>query len=234
MVADPIGALLDPSSAATPAPASEPDVEDGPDETPATAPSPSAQPVPAPPPAPTLPTYIGPTATATPPPAPWSAPVAPRPPTVPVNVPPRPRTARDAPVHIDEVDRTPEGPPSPVDLSYEARLRASFAAAQGMQGPLDGRWTLISNGEALYDFQLVDTGSAPLEGVWRDLRRPAAPEATGFLTDISRTGGQLSFTFQPTAEGPAATVILVASPEGRWSGEMVDAGRRKAVALRRD
>jgi hypothetical protein len=249
---DPIGALLDPSTQSSPAPTERPATSPAPDqtaETPSVAPvvtdaeqaepDPVAEPEPpavAPPAAPwSTPAAPAPSVQAPAPttvqPAPWAPP--PRPP-APVWTPPRPQTTLDAPVHIDEIDRTPEGPPSPVDLSYEARLRASFAAAQGLQGPLDGRWTLGGADGDLYDLQLVDSGSAPVEGVWRDLRRPAALEATGFLADIVQTGGRLTFRFQPRAGGEWATATLVAGVDGRWSGELDDAGRRHSVTLRRN
>lgn len=174
--------------------------------------------------------------TAVPPPAPWQAarPTSAAPPAAPMVLPPRPRTARDEPVHIDEVDRTPEGPPTATDLNYEARLRASFASAQGLQGPFDGRWTLSGGAGDLYDLQLVDTGSSPLEGVWRDLRRPGVPEATGFLTDPQRTGAGLTFRFQPSPGGPMASVTLSPAADGRWAGDLDEGGRRSAVTMRRD
>jgi hypothetical protein len=204
---DPIGALLDAAPPAEPTPPSAP-------WTPPAAASP-------------VPPTVQPPAAVTP--APWARP---RPATI--TSPPPPRPARDEPVRIDQTDRTPEGPPTPAALNYEARLRASFAAAQGLQGPLDGRWTLSDGGADLYDFQIVDTGSAPLEGVWRDLRRPAVPEATGFLSDIERNGGRLTFQFQPRQSGPATVATLTATPDGHWSGDLEDGGRRMVVALRRN
>lgn len=211
---DPIGALLDsaPPAAGTPAPqVPTEDPEEGPLE-------------------------AAPVTAEVPPAAPWQA--APgavaAPPRTVVVLPPRPRTARDEPVHIDEVDRTPEGPPTATDLNYEARLRASFASAQGLQGPFDGRWTLSGGAGDLYDLQLVDTGSAPLEGVWRDVRRPGAPEASGFLTDLQRVGAALTFRFQPAAGGPMASVSLSPAADGRWTGDLDVGGRRSPVTMRRD
>ena len=48
----------------------------------------------------------------------------------------------DRPVMIDETDRSPDGPPTPLDLGYEARIRGSASSAQGLLGPLDGGWTV--------------------------------------------------------------------------------------------
>ena len=48
----------------------------------------------------------------------------------------------------------PPSGPSPGDLAYEARIRASVAAAQSYQGPLDGRWVLYAaHGRELFTFQ---------------------------------------------------------------------------------
>lgn len=144
------------------------------------------------------------------------------------------RARGPAPVHVDETGRSPEAPPSGREIDYEQRLRASFAAAQGMQGPLDGSWTLSADpGGDIYSLELVDRGDRPLEGAWRDLRRAGAVSGSGFLEDAQRYGAQLTFRFRPQGAQP---VVATLSPraDGRWSGELVEGRERRAVSLRRN
>ena len=121
---------------------------------------------------------------------------------------------------------------NPVDQ----RVGESFNAAQSYQGPLDGSWTLVSDsGKALLAFQLVDKpgGQGPLEGVWRDLRRPSAPGDIGFVDNLIRGPGTLSITLNPTPGQPAVIISLHADPTGAWSGVMRENGADAPVKLRR-
>lgn len=211
---DPIGALLQGSP-------------------PATAPA-AAAPIPT---APTAAPAAPPTTYAIPP---YSPPVYSPPPSPPAAIAaaPAPRITRPpltAPVHIDEVGKTPDGPPTERDQTYEARIRSSFRSAQGLQGPLDGLWTLSANGVGdLFALDLVDRSGAALEGAWRDLRRVGALGASGFVDDIQRYGGQLTLRFYPHGGTEPAVATLASSPDGRWFGELVDRGERRTVTLRRN
>jgi hypothetical protein len=121
-------------------------------------------------------------------------------------------------------------------VNYDARLRASFASAQGLQGPLDGGWTLSAvDGGDLYSFQLVDRGGGALEGAWSDLRRVGAlGVGSGFLDDVQRYGSQLTLRFAPDGGSGGAVATLTAGLDGRWSGDLTDRGQRRAVVLRRN
>jgi hypothetical protein len=240
---DPIGALLAPPAAGPPppptpaeakptAPDQSTDEEEAAPQTPtaavATPPVAPAAPTPPPPPVSATPSAPQPYVATTP------RPYTPFPTQPPAPPPPRPQSTRGEPVHIEEADRTPDAPPTSIDLGYEARLRSSFASAQGMQGPLDGRWTLSAAGAGdLYILQLVDTGYGPLEGAWRDVRRAGAIEGSGFLADIQRLGTGLSFRFDPRPGGATATATLSVGADGRWSGELDDGGQRRTVVMRR-
>lgn len=136
---------------------------------------------------------------------------------------------------IDELDRTPEPPLTSSDLNYESRLRASIASAQGLQGPLDGRWVMrTAAGTALYSLQLVDTGMGGLEGAWRDLRRPGALDASGFVDEIRRAGVQLYVRFETGGGHQATSAQLDPRADGSWEGELYDDGQRHRVILKRD
>ena len=144
--------------------------------------------------------------------------------------PPRPQLT--APVHIEETGKTPDAPPNVRDMAYDSRLKSSYASAQGFQGPLDGGWTLAAGSDDIFALQLVDKPDR-LEGVWRDLRRKGALGASGVVDQISRQGGELTLRFQARASGPQTVAVLHSTPDGRWTGNIEDAGQRKAVVLRR-
>src|SRR6185312_2330982 len=114
---------------------------------------------------------------------------------------PLPRPRLSAPVHLEETGKTPDSPPTVRDMAYENRIRSSFASAEGFQGPLDGGWTMSAGGQDLYALQIVDRRDR-LEGVWRDVRRKGALNASGLVDDMQRQGGDLILRFTP-AQGAA-------------------------------
>jgi hypothetical protein len=123
-------------------------------------------------------------------------------------------------------------PGNPVD----ARVGSSFNAAESFQGPLDGSWTLVSAaGQPIYALQLVDKpgGHDPLEGVWRDLRRPVTPGDIGFIDSLIRGPDTLSISLNATPGAPAVTITLHTGPDGAWSGSMRENGADAPVKLRR-
>lgn len=114
-----------------------------------------------------------------------------------------------------------------VEQAYELRVKGSIAAAQGLQGPLDGGWMLRgADGAALYSLQIVDPagGYGPVEGAWRDLRRPGAVGSTGLIDSIERTydgGAAVRFMARP---GVGSTLALSVGPDGAWTGRLTEDG----------
>jgi len=139
---------------------------------------------------------------------------------------PPPHPTLTAPVFIHETGKAPDGPPTPAEAAYDSRLRASAAAVQAYLGPLDGGWTLSAGAGPLYAFQLTDRNGA-VEGVWRDLRRAGAIDATGFFDIVERAGGDLTFRFTD------GVVAVLHAAGGGWTGELTEAGRRERVTLAR-
>lgn len=140
---------------------------------------------------------------------------------------PAPRQpALSRPVRIEETGKAPDSPPTPADVAYDSRLRASMASAQGFQGPMDGGWTLFAGDRELYVLQLIDRNGA-VEGAWRDLRRPGALNASGFIDATERAGDDLTIRFAGGA------VAVLHGADGRWSGDLTEAGEKRAVTLRR-
>jgi len=102
------------------------------------------------------------------------------------------------------------------------RIAASAAAAQSLQGPLDGTWTLADGrGRTLFVFQIADppTGGVALQCAWRD---PSG--GLGFATCVRR-GRRLTLRF-------GAREVDLEHREA-WRGVLREAGRTRAVALRR-
>ena len=116
----------------------------------------------------------------------------------------------------------------------DTRIRGASAAAQTLQGPLDGRWSLTGpDGSRLYALLFVDNGRSALEGAWRDVTRGEGLSATGVIDDLRRDGGALSASFQPRP-GQAVSIRLNQMSDGSWSGDLDQAGQRRAVRLLRD
>ena len=136
------------------------------------------------------------------------------------------RSTLTRPVHLEETGKTSDGPPTSDDLAYDSRLKSSMASAQSFQGPMEGGWTLVAGGRELYAFQLVDRNGA-VEGAWRDVRRVGALDASGFIDQVERTDGAMTLRIG------ALVVVLHANADGRWVGEITEAGRTQAVSLRR-
>lgn len=123
------------------------------------------------------------------------------------------------------------------DNVIDDRIRSSAQAAESYQGPLDGAWTLVAanGGRALYAFQLVDKpgGQSPLEGVWRDLRRPAMPGDVGFIDSLTRGPQSLAIAFVAKPGDPAVSVALKSDAAGFWSGDLHEGAVVTPVRLKR-
>lgn len=114
---------------------------------------------------------------------------------------------------------------------YELRVKGSIAAAQNLQGPLDGGWKVASaDGGQLYALQIVDKagGYGDLEGAWRDVRRPGTVGSTGLIDDLRRDGGDVVVRFSPKG-GQSSVLTLRPAGSERWSGELVENGVTQTV-----
>jgi len=123
------------------------------------------------------------------------------------------------------------------DNAVDERIRSSAAAAEALQGPLDGPWTLISAaGAPIYAFQLVDRpgGQGMVEGVWRDLRRPSMPGDIGLIDQISRSPTALTITLNASPGQSVVMISLHPDPAGMWSGELREGASTTQVKLRRN
>jgi hypothetical protein len=122
------------------------------------------------------------------------------------------------------------------DSAVDARIRGSAAAAEALQGPLDGSWTLVSaTGTAIYALQLVDKpgGQGAVEGVWRDLRRPSTPGDIGLIDQVARSPAALTITINAVPGQSAVVINLRPDPTGMWSGELRQGAETTPVKMRR-
>ena len=121
---------------------------------------------------------------------------------------------------------------SPPD-TVGARIRQAEVAAQSLQGPLDGSWTLRDAGNRpLYVLQLVDpVDGGDLGGAWRDPAAGPGPHM-GVLTRVRRTRAWLQFSIEAPA-GATARIDLARDARGAWRGRLQSARRTLAVVMSR-
>jgi hypothetical protein len=139
-------------------------------------------------------------------------------------------------IGVDQTGRTPDGPMSDDGLAFEQRIRQSVAAAEGLQGALDGEWTLYgADGKVLYVFMFVDpaSGRGPLEAAWRDPRRQRGADDLGVVDSLQRDGAILTLNFVAHPGAPPVVVHLQDAGPG-WSGQLTDGGSAQTVSLRRN
>jgi len=113
-----------------------------------------------------------------------------------------------------------------------ARLRQSAAAAEALQGPLDGGWTLYDNRHrALMAFELTDPagGEGPPEGAWREL---GGGDGAGPLDAATRQGDRVSMLFRTSRATAPTTLRLTRRGPRRWSGWLSEGGHTWTVTLR--
>lgn len=129
----------------------------------------------------------------------------------------------------------PQGAYVPMAEAYDLRVKGSILAAQGLQGPLDGGWSITGpDGAPLYALQLVDKvgGYDGLEGAWRDVRRPGTVGSTGLIDFVDRSYNGFLARFSPRP-GRLATLDLTPRGDGSWAGKLNDNGVETLVTARR-
>ncbi len=155
-----------------------------------------------------------------------------------------PVSAQSTPTSIDDLlDQSTDEDDAPPQLAapgltsqqLDARILGGAAAAQSLQGPMDGAWSLQATADkvALYTFQFVDSPKPPanLEGAWRDLRRGDGLSSTGLIADVQRSGALLQASFYPKGGIEAASVSLIQQADGNWAGQLTQGGLTTAVQM---
>jgi hypothetical protein len=132
----------------------------------------------------------------------------------------------------------PSGPPTEANLG--GRIAAGAAAAQALQGPLDGAWTLYdARRRPILKLQITDpAGGGALEGAWRavgadaDAAGRAAP--TGVLETIARQGRRLTVHLTAAGGGTDTLVSLRRHGPRSWRGWMERDGVRRPATLEKE
>jgi hypothetical protein len=107
------------------------------------------------------------------------------------------------------------------------RIAQSAAAAERLQGPLDGTWKLVdSRGQTLFVLQIGDspTPGEALSCAWR------APDGTLSLADCTRKGARLTLAFDDRGDKRA---VLRLTHFGVWRGQLQVGSAVRIVSLRR-
>ncbi len=123
-------------------------------------------------------------------------------------------------------------PATPSDVLGE-RIRESADAAQAMQGPMDGTWTLYAaHGRPLAILQITDpaSGDGRMEAGWRG---PAPDAPLSLVERIARDGAQLTVDLGPAAPTGLRNLTLARRGARVWTGRAASGGRTTPVTLRR-
>lgn len=121
--------------------------------------------------------------------------------------------------------------PDAADLAI--RMRESAAAAQALQGALDGTWTLWdAHHRRLFVLQITDPAAGgPLAGAWRGT---GASTAAGLIDAIARHGDHLEIRLARGSPAPETVQIrLRRRGGGAWAGVATANGAVLSVTLRR-
>lgn len=134
----------------------------------------------------------------------------------------------------------PGGPAPYSDLdskAYGEAILAAARAAQALQGPLDGGWSLTdSRGRRMYSFRMVDQGQGMglAQGAWRDLQAGEGPATSGFVASVGYDGDKLMLRFYEA--GPDDLIVLTVKPSSGkdWPGEFWHNGAVAKVTFSRE
>jgi hypothetical protein len=140
-----------------------------------------------------------------------------------------------APVKVEDYHRTYEGPKDSTEAYYDAGVKGAFAAEQALHGRLDGIWIVsAADGSPLLSLVISDPGgAAQLGGAWRDLTRGPGPESSGVIDQVVREGEAVIVRVRLSETAPALTLRLQPAADGRWRGQLYDAGKARAVVMDR-
>jgi hypothetical protein len=127
-----------------------------------------------------------------------------------------------------------EGPADEQQRYYLAGVAGHFETEQAMMGALDGEWTVTANNAPLFTMILNDGGEGQaVEGAWRDLRA-GHPSNMGVIDSVDHGDLiklKISFHSGDGDRLEPTVLTLTRQPDGRWSGEMNDAGAVQPVVM---
>ena len=127
-----------------------------------------------------------------------------------------------------------EAPADEQQRYYLMGVQGKFETEQSMMGALDGEWTVMAPaGGPLFTMVIDDAGGGtPVDGAWRDIRT-GHPSSMGVIDSIDHGARTLKISFHSGGGDRLEPTVLTltAQPDGRWSGEMNDAGATQPVVM---
>ena len=155
-------------------------------------------------------------------------------PSAPIAYASQPGAAPTTAVPVEKYQGDYEAPADEQQRYYLMGVRGKFESEQAMMGALDGEWTVTAQaGGALFTVVIDDAGGGtPVDGAWRDLRA-SHPSSIGVIDSIDRSARTLKISFHSGGGDRLEPTVLTltAQPDGRWSGEMNDAGATQPVIM---
>ena len=155
-------------------------------------------------------------------------------PSAPLAYSPAPAVTPRAAVTVEKYAGEYEGPADEQQRYYVNGVQGKFETEQAMMGALDGEWTVTAkSGGPLFTMILNDGGEAsPVEGAWRDLRA-AHPSSMGVIDTVDRGAINLKISFHSGGGDRLEPTVLTLTQQadGRWTGEMNDAGSTQPVVM---
>jgi hypothetical protein len=135
------------------------------------------------------------------------------------------------PTYLNDLGSKPDGPATDADTLYENRVLGAFRAAEGNQGPLDGRWLVArAGGGVLYTLQFSDSRDR-IEGAWRDMGA-TGKNATGFIDSVERGDTDTVVRFENGTK--PAELRVHSMPDGGWVGQATTPSGKINVVMTRD
>jgi hypothetical protein len=142
-----------------------------------------------------------------------------------------PAPANGRPTYLNDLGSRPDGPATDADTLYENRVLGAFRAAEGAQGPLDGRWLVAkAGGGVIYTLQFSDSKDR-IEGAWRDMG-VTGKNATGFIDTIER--GETDTIVRFESGSRPAEVRVHPMADGGWVGQAITPNGKVNVVMTRD
>ncbi len=140
-----------------------------------------------------------------------------------------------APVVVEKYSRSYEPPKDSIEQYYDRGIQGAYQAEQSMMGTLDGLWSINTpEGQPIFTLVLNDPpGGVGLEGAWRDLRRGSDAASIGVIDRVSREGQSLLLQFHGGDRIEPTILHLRREPDGRWRGDLDDAGQKMSVTMAR-
>jgi hypothetical protein len=155
-------------------------------------------------------------------------------PSSPIAYSPAPAVAATAAVPVEKYRGEYEAPADEQQRYYLMGVQGKFETEQSMMGALDGEWTVMAPaGGPLFTMVIDDAGGGtPVDGAWRDIRAGHG-SSMGVIDSIDRGARTLKISFHSGGGDRLEPTVLTltAQPDGRWSGEMNDAGATQPVVM---